>query len=225
MRFYTAAMTFEDPVAAAGRWVDAAAAGDPVALGELGAALGGLTQRADQGDPIAQRTLGFVLQHGVGTASDRGRAAELYRAAAASGDPWAAYNLGVLAGRSAESIPWLRLAAEGGLVPAFPALGDRLSDHDLDEEALQWYVKGAEAGDKGSMFAAACWYRDGFGGPVDLVQALRWYLAMLDIGSGDGIHEAHQIAPAMSDDQIRAAGRLAGRITDAEIFLTQRAET
>ncbi|GGQ70116.1 hypothetical protein GCM10010166_44950 [Couchioplanes caeruleus subsp. azureus] len=155
--------------------MDAAAAGDPVALRELCAALSGLMHCADQGDRVAQRTLGSVLQHGVGTAPDPGRATELYRAAAASGDAWAAYNLGVLAGRSAESIEWLRLAAEAGLVPAFPALGDRLSDHDLDEEARQWYVRGAEAGDKGSMYAAACRYRDGFGGPVDPVQALRWY--------------------------------------------------
>ena len=105
------------------------------------------------------------------------------RPAADAGDDIAAFNLGVLSGRSPHAVHWLRRAAEAGITEAYPLLGDRLSDRDLDEEALQWYVRGAEAGDKGSMYAAACWYRDGFGGPVNLVQALRWYLAMLDVAA------------------------------------------
>ncbi len=68
---------------------------------------------------------------------------------------------------------------------------------------------------------AACWYRDGFGGPVDLVQALRWYLAMLSVG-GDGTHEAHQIVPMMTNDEIHEAGRLAGRISEADVFVVRR---
>ena len=85
-------MPLEDAVATAGRWVDAAATGAPVALRELSAVLSGLTESADQGNPVAQRTLGFVLERGIGTAPDRQRAAELFQAAAASGDPWAAYE-------------------------------------------------------------------------------------------------------------------------------------
>ncbi|AGL20149.1 tetratricopeptide repeat protein [Actinoplanes sp. N902-109] len=188
-------------------------------LGDHTGAVESLTTAADRGDPVAQRTLGFLVQRGLGVAASPDRADELFRAAARAGDGVAAYNVGLRHGRSPEAVPWFRMAAGAGVVPAFPALGDRLSEQDLDEEARHWYVRGAEAGDRGSMFAAACWYRDGFGGPVDLVQALRWFLAMLDTGSADGIHEAHGIVPHMTPDQIRAAGRLAARVAEAELLL------
>ncbi|MEO3816098.1 hypothetical protein [Plantactinospora sp. B24E8] len=189
---------------------------DPVGGVEL------LTASTEDGDPVAQRSLGFLVQHGIGTPADEIRAAALYQAAAEAGDAFAAFNLGVLAGRTADAVPWLRQAAEAGVVEAYPVLGDRLSELDLDEEALRWYLRGAEAGDRGSMFAAACWYRDGFGGPVDLVQALRWYLALLTVGSGDGIHEAHLIVPNMTKDEIYRAGRLSGRLLEADLLVRRR---
>ncbi|MEE6259078.1 tetratricopeptide repeat protein [Plantactinospora sonchi] len=192
--------------------------GDPVGGVEL------LTASAEDGDPVAQRSLGYLVQHGIGTAQDGIRAAALYQAAAEAGDAFAAFNLGALSGRSAEAVHWLRLAAEAGVVEAYPRLGDRLSEQDLDEEALRWYLRGAEAGDRGSMFAAACWYRDGFGGPVDLVQALRWYLALLNVGNGDGIHEAHGIAPSMTEDEIHEAGRLSGRLLEADLLVRRRGQ-
>ncbi|MEU8265231.1 tetratricopeptide repeat protein [Micromonospora sp. NPDC048999] len=182
-----------------------------------------LAVSADEGDPVAQRTLGYLVQHGIGATKDDLRATALYQAAAEAGDPLAAFNLGVLSGETDEAVHWLRQAAEAGVTEAYPRLGDRLSERDLDEEALQWYVRGAEAGDKGSMFAAACWYRDGFGGPIDLVQALRWYLAMLNVGSGDGIHEAHAIVPRMTADEIHEAGRLSGRLLEADLFVLRQA--
>ncbi|MFI6263017.1 tetratricopeptide repeat protein [Micromonospora sp. NPDC051006] len=182
-----------------------------------------LAVSADDGDPVAQRTLGYLVQHGIGTTPDDARATALYRAAAEAGDPLAAFNFGVLATGSDEAVHWLRQAAGAGITEAYSRLGDRLSERDLDEEALRWYVRGAEAGDKASMFAAACWYRDGFGGPVDLVQALRWYLAMLNVGSGDGIHEAHEIVPGMTTDEIHEAGRLSGRLLEADLLVQQQA--
>ncbi|MFF5217957.1 tetratricopeptide repeat protein [Micromonospora sp. NPDC000442] len=182
-----------------------------------------LAVSADDGDATAQRTLGYLVQHGIGTTQDDIRATALYRAAAEAGDALAAFNLGVLSGGSDEAVHWLRQAAEAGVTEAYPPLGDQLSARDLDEEALRWYVRGAESGDKGSMFAAACWYRDGFGGPVDLVQALRWYLAMLNVGSGDGVHAAHAIVPGMTVDEIHEAGRLSGRLLEADIFVQRHA--
>ncbi|MEO3928451.1 tetratricopeptide repeat protein [Micromonosporaceae bacterium B7E4] len=181
-----------------------------------------LTVSADDGDPVAARTLAYLLQHGIGTTRDDTRAAALYRTAAQAGDALAAFNLGVLAGRSDDAVRWLRRAAEAGVTEAYARLGDRLSERDLDEEALRWYVRGAESGDKASMYAAACWYRDGFGGPVDLVQALRWYLAMLNVGSGDGIHDAHEIVPRMTPDEIHDAGRLSGRLLEADLFVERQ---
>jgi TPR repeat protein len=181
-----------------------------------------LEAAAAEGDPEAQRSLAFLLDGGAEELGDTTRATALYRAAAEAGDGYAAYNLGVKQGEHPEAVRWLRRAADVGVREAYPHLANRLSELDIDDEALRWYVRGAETGHQGCMFAAACWYRDGFGGPVDLVQALRWYLAMLNVGSGDGIHEAHKIVPVMTDDQIHEAGRLAGRISEADVFVVRR---
>ncbi|MFI6782637.1 tetratricopeptide repeat protein [Micromonospora sp. NPDC050276] len=184
-----------------------------------------LTVSADDGDPVAQRSLAYLLESGVGATRDDARTAVLYRAAAEAGDAIAAFNLGVLAGGSEDAVRWLRQAAGAGVTEAYALLGDRLSERDLDEEALRWYVRGAESGDKASMYAAACWYRDGFGGPVDFVQALRWYLAMLNVGSADGIHEAHGIVSRMTSDEIHEAGRLSGRLLEADLFVQRQITT
>jgi TPR repeat protein len=186
-------------------------------LGDRAGGIELLTVSADRGDPVAQRSLGFLVQP-----DDPDRALALYRSAAEGGDGIAAFNVGTMLGTSAAAVPWLRQAAGAGVAEAFPVLGDRLSEQDLDEEALRWYLRAAGAGHPGSMFAAACRHRDGFGGPVDHVQALRWFLALLGVGNGDGLHEAHQLAPHMTVAQIREAGRLAGRPSEAETLTTWR---
>nr|WP_238350723.1 tetratricopeptide repeat protein [Kribbella shirazensis] len=175
-----------------------------------------------EGDPEAQRSLAFLLHDNAGLPDDKARAMVLFRTAAEAGDGYGAYNLGVAASDPHEAVRWLRQAAEAGVPESYPQLADRLSELDVDEEALRWYVRGAEDGHKECMFAAACWYRDGFGGPVDLVQALRWYLSLLEVGSGDGIHEAHKIVSKMTDDQIHEAGRLAGQILAADVLVVSR---
>jgi TPR repeat protein len=181
-----------------------------------------LLEAAAEGDPEAQRSLAFLLDGDAGALGDATRAMALYRTAAQAGDGYAAYNLGTRESGHREAVRWLRQAAEAGVHEAYPHLANRLSELDIDDEALWWYVRGAEIGHQGCMFAAACWYRDGFGGPVDLVQSLRWYLAMLNAGNGDGVHEAHKIVPMMTDDQIHEAGRLAGRISEADVLVIHR---
>ncbi|MFI6728658.1 SEL1-like repeat protein [Streptomyces atratus] len=63
------------------------------------------------------------------------------------------------------------------------------------------------------MYAAGCWYRDGFGTEPDPVQAVRWYFTMLHHNAGDGVHDAIELlkAGAMAEVEVREAGRLAGR--------------
>ncbi|GAA2714323.1 tetratricopeptide repeat protein [Actinoplanes palleronii] len=232
----------DDPAEAAHWFLKAAQAGDPTAPKELkrlasrlnrddrrartllgvihgfqlndrATAVTLLTVSADEGDPIAQRSLGFLVQ-----GEDPDRAAALYRSAAEAGDTIAAFNVALLTGPTPEAVPWLRIAAEAGMAEAYPVLADRLSEQDRDEEARSWYLKGAEAGQVKSMFALAAWYRDGFGGPVDLVQALRWYLTMLEHGSGDGMHEVHGFVDRMTPDEIHEAGRLSGRYAEADLL-------
>jgi len=91
-------------------------------------------------------------------------------------------------------------------------LGERLSALDQDEEALAWFVKGAEAGDRQCALAAACSYRDGYGTAVDLVQSLPWFLTLFWTDQmGDGLHESHKVVELMGEDDVYRAGSLAGQ--------------
>ncbi|WP_236239336.1 hypothetical protein [Streptomyces sp. CC228A] len=191
---------------------------------------------ADAGDPAGLRTYGYLLLEGRGVAPDRARAAGLLRAAADAGDAYAAFNLAQLilgdgagdtapdrdrAAARAEALRLLEGAALHGVVPAGAVLGDRLSDEDRDDEALHWYLRAAEQGHTGAMYAAACRYRDGLGTAPDAVQAIRWYFAMCAHGDGDGIHDAIAMARhgLVSADGIREAGALAGDPSSAEALI------
>jgi len=159
-----------------------------------------------KGHPGAQRSLGYLLMEGSGVEANARRAVVLFEAAAKGGDRFAQLNLGSLYARGKElprdsrkAIAFLTAAAEQGLTEAMALLADELGRVDRDEEARRWYVKAAERGHVGAMNAAASWYRNGLGGPRDLVQAVRWYWAMLGAGNGDGVHEVHQLAAEMTE--------------------------
>ena len=108
----------------------------PMAIGYAKAA-------AEAGHPAGLRTYGYMVQNGLGEEADEARAIELYQAAAAMGDGYAAFNLGVLA-RSAkvrftthdECIRLLTQAANSGIVPAGARLADELAAIDRDEEEI-----------------------------------------------------------------------------------------
>ena len=158
--------------------------------------------------------------------TDLPRAVELFRAAAAGGDAFAQYNLAVANVKAegaycpfGETLSLLESAAEGGVVEAAAKLGDLLAGVDRVAEALGWYVWAAERGHVGAMDVVADWFRDGTAGEADPVQAVRWYLAMLNHGNGNGVHEAMQVARGLSPEQIRTAARLAGRVGDGEALI------
>lgn len=178
------------------------------------------------GDAAGQRSLGHLYTNGLGVKTDEARAVGLFREAAAGGDPFAQYNLAMANVRAEgayctfdETLELLEAAATGGVVEAAAKLGDLLAEVDRDTEALDWYVRAASAGHVGAMNAAACWSRDGTAGEPDLVQAVRWFLAMLNQGNGDGVHEAIDLARGMTPDEIRMAAILAGRPGDGEAII------
>jgi TPR repeat protein len=185
---------------------------------------------AKQNDTVSLRSLGFLLLKGLGVPKDGARAVTLFDAAARAGDRFAQLNLGdvYLRGEIVErnvdkAIELLTAAADQGVVNAMALLGDELGRLDRDEEARKWYVRAAERGHAGAMKAAADYYRDGLGGARDLVQAVRWYWRMLDKGNGDGVHEIHQIAHELTEEQLFEAARLAGDATYAESLIASQA--
>ncbi len=190
-----------------------------------------LTPAAAVGDPEAQCNLGLLLLQGKGIEPDPERGLRLLDAAARAGFPMAAYNLGVLhlKGRNVPQDPalaeqWFRIAAQAGYAAAYPPLTGLLRDRGAADEAMRWAVEGARNGHVGCMWIAATGYRHGTGTAVDLVESLHWYLAMLDKGDGDGLHEAHGIVPQMSAEQIREAARRAGQPEYGETFLRLRGD-
>jgi uncharacterized protein len=97
---------------------------------------------------------------------------------------------------------------------------DRFDLIERQEDGLSWSLWGAVAGNTSAMFAVACCYRDGVGSRRDRVQAVRWYLAMLAHGDGDGVHEAIEVVrQGMTDAQILKAGRLAGLEAEARSLI------
>jgi TPR repeat protein len=181
---------------------------------------------ADLGDAVGQRSLGHLYANGLGVKTDVARAVELFRLAAAGGDLFAQYNLAAANVRAEgayctfdETLDLLESAARGGVVEAAAKLGDLLAQVDRDSDALDWYIRAATAGHVGAMNAAACWFRDGTAGEPDPVQAVRWFLAMLNEGNGDGVHGAIEVARGMTPDAIRTAALLAGRPDDGAAII------
>jgi TPR repeat protein len=195
----------------------------------LGRAFQLFTAAAEAGIPEGQRGAGVMLTNGIGVAKDTMAANDLFLTAASAGDGYAAHNLAVniyngdgAAREPREFFRWLRLAAEAGIPEARALNGDVLLSQDRPADAMYWYLQAAQSGHAPAMFTAGCQYRDGTGVERDLVQAVRWFLTMLERGNGDGVHEALQLVPEMSDEDIREAGRLSGHGTDAELLINRR---
>ncbi|MFC9328363.1 tetratricopeptide repeat protein [Kitasatospora sp. NPDC057015] len=183
---------------------------------------------ADQEDPAGRRGLGHLYAKGVGVEQDLEAAERLFRLAAEGGDAYAKHNLAVihLDGDSTkermspqEVMSLLKEAAGQGIHQASAALGDWYAGLDRESDAFSWYMKAAIAGHGPAMFAVAVRFRDGLGAARNEVQAVRWFLKMLTVGNGDGIHEAIRTARSMSDADIRRAGRMAGDQSAAETLI------
>jgi localization factor PodJL len=116
------------------------------------------------------------------------------RAAAAAGDPAAAFEI---ANRLAEgrevakdlpmAVEWYRRAAEGGLAVAqyrFASLHERGQgvERDLDE-AMKWYQRAADQGNVGAMHNLAVLLSEG--DDADHARAVEWFLAAANYGVKD----------------------------------------
>ncbi|RKR87718.1 hypothetical protein BDK92_2010 [Micromonospora pisi] len=184
---------------------------------------------ADQGHPAGSRGLAVMLLNGIGGERDIKRATSLLTHAMEEGDSHAAFNLGVLF-RTGKLVPpndsyakqMFQRAAELGLGAGAAVLAEYLTADGAHELAREWNLRGAEGGSVIAMYALAQACRDGVGGPIDPVQAVRWFLRMLDWGDIRGLQDAIETSSLMSTDEINQAARLAGRPDEAPTLI-QRA--
>ncbi|WP_330303307.1 MULTISPECIES: tetratricopeptide repeat protein [unclassified Streptomyces] len=188
------------------------------------------TLAAEQGHPAGQRGLGHLLATGRGTQRDPQRAERLFTLAAEAGDSHAMFNLAMMHlmdtatdHMSPQAVMTLLMtAAEQDVPEAAGVLGEWFSELGREVDALTWYERAAEGGHGPSMFATAVRYRDAVGTDRDAVRSLTWFLMMLHVGNGDGIHESHQLVSDMSDQQIRDAARRAHSPEWAEALINSR---
>lgn len=181
---------------------------------------------AEAGNSSGQRGLGHMMANGIGMEQNLSEAVRLFSAAAESGDSIAAFNLGSMylkgigiASNEVRAVELLRRAEVAGVPAAAALLADWYADRQEYVEARRLYVNAANGGIPSAMLTLGEWYSSGIGGEVDKIEAVRWLLKLLEIGDGDGIHDAIQIARTMTDDEIYEAASRAGRKADAAALI------
>jgi TPR repeat protein len=191
-------------------------------IGDIDAAAYYFRLAAEAGNPAGRRGLGHMMANGMGMSQDISGAVELFEAAAATGDSVAAFNLGStllkgvgLTPDETRAIKFLRDSAAAGVPAAAALLADWYGDHQEYVEARGFYLEAAAGGIPSAMLTLGKWLARRVGGEVDKTEAVRWLLAPLEFGDGDGVDDAIQIARTMSDVEIREAATKAGRGADA----------
>ncbi|GAA3370735.1 hypothetical protein GCM10020367_18540 [Streptomyces sannanensis] len=181
---------------------------------------------ADVGHAAGQRGLAHMLINGIGVERNEKMAADLFRSAAAAGDAFAKHNLAGMYLRGVgvdedrgRAIALLTAASREGVDAASRTLGEIEASEGNHSKAREYYELAAAQGSYRVLIQLGVMFRDGVGGPVDQVQAVKCFLRLLDIGYGDGLHEARSVSRSMSDRDIREAARLAGRPSEGEVLI------
>jgi localization factor PodJL len=173
--------------------VRAAAGGDPKAQYEIGTrysdgrgvpqdlaeAVVWYQRAADAGLAPAQYRLGSYLEKGTGTAKDTDRARAYYELAAKGGNAKAMHNLGVLMTQSGKQ--------------------DEL------KPALGWFERAAEHGVRDSQYNLGIMYARGFGVPVDLAAAYKWFSVAAVGGDADAGKKRDEVGKALDPASLSAA--------------------
>ena len=150
--------------------VTAAAIAVP-ACGEAPTLAARLEALADAGNAEARYHLGMLYNNGIGVAQDNGRALALFQAAAAAGDPLAAYKVGcyhagqfgVVAPDEGQALHYKLIAAEAGYSLAQLDVANLYTGREDYAHALPWYEVAARQGEAQALYNLAVFYKDGLG--------------------------------------------------------------
>jgi localization factor PodJL len=173
---------------------EAAAAGDPKALFEIGnryaggrgvpedmaAAAQWYEQAADEGLAPAQYRIGNLYEKGIGVQRDVAAAKTWYQLAAAQGNASAMHNLAVL----------------------FAMGADGTTDN---ESAARWFGEAAERGVKDSQFNLGILAAKGVGMEQNLEEAYQWFALLAKAGDKDAAEKRDEVATALRPEQLENA--------------------
>ncbi|WP_105437137.1 SEL1-like repeat protein [Neorhizobium sp. T25_13] len=173
---------------------DAAAAGDPNALFEIGArftdgkgvksdlseAANWYKLAADRGLAPAQYRLANLFEKGTGVSRDLTKAMTYYKQAADAGNASAMHNLAVLQASGAAGQP----------------------DY---AAAVSWFTKAADFGVADSQFNLAILLARGNGVKQDLEESYKWFAVAAKGGDKDAAQKRDEVANAMRKEQLESA--------------------
>jgi TPR repeat protein/transglutaminase-like putative cysteine protease len=143
-----------------------------------------------------QTEQGHIFYFGKGVPVDYAKALDWYTKAAAGGNQFAQFNLGIMYEKGqgieqdfAKAVALYLQAAEQGNAAAENNLGGmyergRGVPKDL-VKAVEWYREAAEHGDIQGQANLGNMYQNGTGVPIDYVQAREWYLKAAASGNSD----------------------------------------
>ena len=151
---------------------------------------------------------------------DYATALKIFRSIAATNNPQAQYNLGIMyqEGQGVpqdyeEAIKWYRMATEQGVATAESMFGisyDKGQSVAKDyEDALVWYRIVAEQGDASAQLNLGAMYHFGHGVIQDNVHAYMWSELAAASGNADAAKNREFLATLMTRQQIAEAQRMA----------------
>lgn len=169
----------------------------PLAAREAAPALtfAGVHSLADAGDPEAISTVGWFYETGRDVVADDLRAATYYRTAAARGDRFGKWRLGVMidegkaSGTSEQAVALFREAAASKSPGAFASLGamyarGRGVARDY-EAAMRYYQAAARLGSAHGLEGIGVLHANGQGVPRDIKEALAYWMAAAAAGDSE----------------------------------------
>ncbi|RFC63572.1 hypothetical protein DYI37_11185 [Fulvimarina endophytica] len=214
----TVAFTPEAPVRQAGPTVEAAGQNfdDQVAALPEGIAPAALLDAAKAGDPKALFEIGLRLMEGRAVTANPAEAATWFQRSAELGFVPAQYSMGTLyeKGNGVERNPiasrdWYLKAAEAGNVRAMHNLAvlyatgvDGKSEPKL---AADWFIKAAEHGMTDSQYNLGILFARGAGVDQNLVASYKWFSIVGASGDQDAIAKRDEIAKSLTPEQLEAA--------------------
>ena len=163
---------------------------------EVGTTLDSLRIYAEAGSPDAQYYLGCY--YSLSTERNAAQARKWYSMAAESGDPKAAFNLGLMYqdGDGAirdtkKAFAYFHQSAEDGFPLAMcnvaHAYYNGVGVEQNNDSAFYWASRGADVGDAQSMHSLAQLYYQGVGTKVDKEESARWAYRSAKAGCADGM--------------------------------------